>query len=607
MARWNSVTDATGYLLDVSTSDSFRSYVDGYHNLDVGKVIARAVTGLGGGATYYYRVRPYGAYGPGRYSQVMAVTTVGTVGLVIHPTFDDSITGNPNAAAIEAMINRAISIYESLLSDPVTAEIYFRYATTSPNGNPLPANRISQSNYVYYAIPWNTYINALRADAKTINDSLAIASLPGSALSPNINVSSAGGRAIGLSTPPGISGNGNLGGPYDGIVTLNSAVPWQFTRPVSAANFDAQRLTQHEIDEDLGFASHLGAANQRDLWPQDLFSWSSPGVRNLTSSGPRYFSINNGAINIVNFNQNPNGDFGDWLSLACPQALPYVQNAISCPGQSSDIGGTSPEGINLDVIGYDLVALPRAAVGDFNGDGHPDYVLRDPTTRQTAIWYLNNNVYLSGALGPSITRGWTLDSVADFNRDTHPDYALFNSTTDQTALWYLSGPTFIGSAYGPSLANGWELVVTADFNGNGYPDYVLYSASTRQTAIWYLNNNVYAGGGYAPTLPVGWSVVGVADFNRDGQKDYLLFNPGNHQTAIWYLSGRTLIGAAYGPTIPGGWALVAAADFNGDGRPDYLLYNAASRQTAIWYLNNNVYVGAAFGPTLPTGWSLLGP
>jgi hypothetical protein len=31
-----------------------------------------------------------------------------------------------------------------------------------------------------------------------------------------------------------------------------------------------------------------------------------------------------------------------------------------------------------------------AAVIDFNGDGHPDYVLQNVSTLQTAIWYLNN-------------------------------------------------------------------------------------------------------------------------------------------------------------------------------------------------------------------------
>ena len=79
-----------------------------------------------------------------------------------------------------------------------------------------------------------------------------------------------------------------------------------------------------------------------------------PGTRNLTSTGSRYFSINSGNTNIVDFNQDPNGDFGDWLSAPCPQANPYVQNAFSCRGQFSDVTTSSPEGINLDVIGYDL-------------------------------------------------------------------------------------------------------------------------------------------------------------------------------------------------------------------------------------------------------------
>ena len=38
-------------------------------------------------------------------------------------------------------------------------------------------------------------------------------------------------------------------------------------------------------------------------------------------------------------------------------------------------------------------------VADFNGDGHPDYLLFNSSTRQTAIWYLNNNVLMSGLYG----------------------------------------------------------------------------------------------------------------------------------------------------------------------------------------------------------------
>ena len=253
------------------------------------------------------------------------------------------------------MINRTIAIYESLFSDPITIQIRFRYATTAPDGSRLSQGLVSESDTGLYIIPWNTFISALRADAGTSNDNTANASLPGNALSTNIRPGSANGRAVGLNTPPVMFADGTVGqgGPYDGIVTLNSSKPFQFSRPVNENNFDAQSTTEHEIDEVIGLGSRIGT-NTSDLSPQDLFSWSSAGHRNITSSGARYFSINGGVTNIVGFNQDPDGDFGDWLSAPCPQANPYVQNAFSCTGQSSDLAATSPEGVNLDVIGYNL-------------------------------------------------------------------------------------------------------------------------------------------------------------------------------------------------------------------------------------------------------------
>jgi hypothetical protein len=48
------------------------------------------------------------------------------------------------------------------------------------------------------------------------------------------------------------------------------------------------------------------------------------------------------------------------------------------------------------------------ATADFDGDGNPDYVLYKASTRQTAIWYLNNNVFVSAAYGPTLPDGWSL-------------------------------------------------------------------------------------------------------------------------------------------------------------------------------------------------------
>jgi hypothetical protein len=324
------------------------------------------------------------------------------------------------------------------------------------------------------------------------------------------------------------------------------------------------------------------------------FSSGSPGIGFWQLGAP-----SNSDFGFTNFTATD--------GIAPPSTTPTPTPTATATPSATPTSTPAPSATPTPALTPTPTATPPATVDDFNGDGHPDLVLQNASTRQTAIWYLNNNVYIGGAYGPTLAAGWGLRGAADFNGDNHPDHALFALSTRQTAIWYLSGPTLIGGAYGPTLPDGWELVATADFNGDNKSDYVLYNAGTYQTAIWYLNNNVYVGGGYGPTLPPGWSLAGVADFNSDGHTDYVLFHPSSGYTAICYLSGTTLIGAAWGPIVPSGWALVATADFNGDGKPDYLLYNAATGQTAIWYLNNNVYTGSAYGPTLPAGWSLVEP
>ena len=52
-------------------------------------------------------------------------------------------------------------------------------------------------------------------------------------------------------------------------------------------------------------------------------------------------------------------------------------------------------------------------VADFDGNGRPDYLLYNSSTRQTAIWYLNNNVRIGSASAPTLSTGWNL--VADFD------------------------------------------------------------------------------------------------------------------------------------------------------------------------------------------------
>src|SRR6266508_2900810 len=133
---------------------------------------------------------------------------------------------------------------------------------------------------------------------------------------------------------------------------------------------------------------------------------------------------------------------------------------------------------------------------DFNHDLKPDFVLLNASTRQTAVWYMNNNIFAGSVLAPPLPAGWSIAGIADFNRDGKADYLLFNASTRQSAIWYLSGVTRIGAVYGPTIASGYQLMGAADFNGDVKPDYVLFNPSTRGTALWYLNNNIFIGSAY---------------------------------------------------------------------------------------------------------------
>ena len=282
------------------------------------------------------------------------------------------------------------------------------------------------------------------------------------------------------------NGSVGQGGPYDGIVTLNSSKPFQFSRPVNASSFDAQRITEHEIDEVIGLASRIGD-NSSSLRPQDLFSWSSAGHRNITSSGTRYFSIDGGATNIVDFNQDPDGDFGDWLSGPCPQMNPYVQNAFSCTGQSSDIGATSPEGIDLDVIGYDLTQASQTSLGNISTRSFV----------QTGEHVMIGGFIVQGAgpkrviiraIGPELTQFGIPDALANPRLELHNGSGALIATNDDWQTTILGGiitSNQVGdiqnSGHAPTA--GSESAIIADLQPGNYTAIVRGVNSTAGVAL----------------------------------------------------------------------------------------------------------------------------
>jgi len=244
----------------------------------------------------------------------------------------------------------------------------------------------------------------------------------------------------------------------------------------------------------------------------------------------------------------------------------------------------------------------------------PDLVWQNDTTRQVTVWYMGGaggNVlqgwnYLSAAGIP----GWHVVAVADFNGDGVPDLVWQNDTTRQATIWYMGGT---GGAVLQSYAYlsatgvpGWSIVAAADFNGDGVPDLVWQNDTTRQVTVWYMGGvggAVFQGYNYLSAAGVpGWHVVAVADFNGDGVPDLVWQNDSTRQVTVWYMGG------AGGATLQGynwlsqsgvpGWHVVAAVDQNGDGVPDPIWQNDSTRQVTVWYM------GGAGGAVFQ-GWSYL--
>jgi hypothetical protein len=310
--------------------------------------------------------RSLGLIAPGVLALGLTATSVNA--LTIDPEFSSSITEAANAASIEGAINTAINTVESLYSNTGTVGIVF----TAGAGN-----FVAQSSTYDYSEPYVEYtsllgLNSIKNPANTTL-STAIANL-GSGNKPgpggSVLVTSADGRvALGVASDTGhYNSSGtfvNAGGQaYDGVITLNTGLPLNFTTKAVTGEFSAITAFEAQINEILGGGGQGSVLNQipaggsKSAYPNigvlDLYRYSAPGVPSFSSANGTYayFSVDGGVTNIMQFNDNPNDEFGDWVLDTC-----NIQSApsASCEGTEPAYTTSSPDFTMMESIGYDPV------------------------------------------------------------------------------------------------------------------------------------------------------------------------------------------------------------------------------------------------------------
>jgi hypothetical protein len=237
------------------------------------------------------------------------------------------------------------------------------------------------------------------------------------------------------------------------------------------------------------------------------------------------------------------------------------------------------------------------AIGDFNGDGRPDYAV--PTNAGPID-------ILLGAGNGTFTNGITINTtspfeptsvvVGDFNGDGKQDLAVLSAAGTGSVNIYLGNGngTFQTAKNYPVATSTSEsrLLAVGDFNRDGIQDLVATNDGLNNVSILLgVGDGSFQAPVYYSVENNPWNVV-VGDLNQDGFLDLAVSSDGGSYVAILQGNGdgtfKPFTTAYTGASQVGS---VAIGDFNGDGFPDLATTSAP---------DNTIYILLNKGTATPT-------
>lgn len=250
----------------------------------------------------------------------------------------------------------------------------------------------------------------------------------------------------------------------------------------------------------------------------------------------------------------------------------------------------------------------RLAVGDINGDKHPDVAVV-LNRHGSLVWFQNSGQPAEQAwkrhniVNRSLPGAYDV-ALADFDGDGRLDAAASSWTRGSRFMWYRNpGPEGFVNPWPEQLIEAdlseTRTIQVADFNRDGRPD-LLGSASGASLVVWYENQN-------HPENAVLWTRHGISslpapihghpvDLDRDGDVDVLmahgmrrdLASQENHKI-LWYENvGMPGMGTEWRTHVVGLMPdafEATAADLDADGRLDVVATAWGSSGQIVWFQN----------------------
>ncbi len=239
-------------------------------------------------------------------------------------------------------------------------------------------------------------------------------------------------------------------------------------------------------------------------------------------------------------------------------------------------------------------------VGDFDGDGNQDLAVLSANGIGSVNIYLGNG---NGTFGTpknfkvaTTNSGSRLLAVGDFDEDGIQDLVATNSSLNNVAVLLGNGDGTFGTAVSYSVNTSGNLgqqpwnVVVGDINQDGHLDLAVASDTAGSVSILQGNGNgTFKAVTYVATGAQQVGSVTLGDFDGDGYPDLATTSAPDNAVYVLINNGNNTIGfgAVKKYTMNGGPYYLTIGDFNRDGSPDIISANGGSNNVGVLLNANN--------------------
>jgi len=254
---------------------------------------------------------------------------------------------------------------------------------------------------------------------------------------------------------------------------------------------------------------------------------------------------------------------------------------------------------------------PNKVAGDFNKDGIPDILFRNPETGENLIFFLyETGTRESFAYTTPISESWKAEGIGDFNADGIADILFRNYDTGENLIFFQNEDgTRDSFAYTTKISSAWHVAGIADFNKDEVADILFRNQETGENLIFFQNpDGTRDSFAYTTKISSAWHVAGVADMNKDGVADILFRNNDTGENLIFFMNeDGSRDSFAYTTKISSAWHVAGLGDFNKDGVTDILFRNQETGENLIFFQNpDGTRDSFAYTTKISSAWIVAG-